>query len=102
WAYLKWLGGPEGSRIENEYGFSLTFIKGTEEAYLKRFSTLNAKVPLSALDYVVRANPYHAGWYEMMDVLQPQLDAILAGQKTAKEAITAAKPQIDTLLKQPR
>jgi multiple sugar transport system substrate-binding protein len=102
WAYLKWLGGPDGSRIENEYGFSLTFIKGTEEAYLKRFPALNAKVPLAALDYVVRANPYHAGWYEMMDVLQPQLDAMLAGQKTAKEAITAAKPQIDAQLKQSR
>jgi multiple sugar transport system substrate-binding protein len=102
WAYLKWLGGPDGSRIENEYGFSLTFIKGTEDAYLKRFPALTAKVPLSALDYVVRANPYHAGWYEMMDVLQPQLDALLSGQKTAKEAITAAKPPIDALLKQAR
>jgi multiple sugar transport system substrate-binding protein len=102
WAYLKWLGGPDGSRVENEYGFSLAFIKGTEEAYLKHFPTLNAKVPLSALDYVVRANPYFAGWYDLMDLLQPQLDATLAGQKTAKEAITGVKPQIDALLKQSR
>jgi maltose-binding protein MalE len=37
-----------------------------------------------------------------LEALQPQLDAVLSGQQTAKEAITNVKPQIDDQLKQGR
>jgi hypothetical protein len=50
----------------------------------------------------VRANPYHAGWNDVMDHLQPQRDAMPAGRKTVREAIGGVEPLIDALLRRAR
>ncbi|MHB0878250.1 MAG: extracellular solute-binding protein [Anaerolineae bacterium] len=99
WQFIEYLDTPESLSKLTLAGLSPSKKSVLNEVFLKQEPTdVNWQLFIDALDSHVHAHPDTAIFQQMMDVFNPEWDAILAGQKTVAEAMPGVNEQVNALL----
>jgi multiple sugar transport system substrate-binding protein len=105
WNFMHWIGGPKGQRVEVEYTWTAPHFQSLDSKFGLRLGTAASQKSLGvAADYatyISQTRPeLNARFSESLQVLTPAIEKVAIGELTARQAITAIKPQMDALLKQ--
>ena len=105
WEVLKALAGPTAQERLAKTGLTQPALKNVAEgeAFARNaLPPLNKGMMNEAVKYEVY-EPFIAEWRELFDrYIGPELDLVFNGQKTAKDAMDAAVPQVNAALAQRR
>ncbi|HEV8637145.1 MAG TPA: extracellular solute-binding protein, partial [Chloroflexota bacterium] len=102
--WLHFVSGPEGTVPGIELGWELPLFKDLDPQYNKRIAEWkkNISPALEGLDVAITRHYYHhPRWSEAWRTfINPALDEILVGKKTAAAAMKEIKPEVDKLFKE--
>jgi multiple sugar transport system substrate-binding protein len=100
WEFVKFATGPEGQKIVAESGLFVPVLKsvGKSDSFLKAHTKIqNAQVFIDAMENSVPL-PITTVWNQVSDVWARELDAVLRGKATAADVAAKLEPQINALL----
>jgi len=104
WTFFHWLVGPEGVRVPTELAWEIPIYKSVEPYFGKRIPT-GKNLSLGPEGVSIASSNYfwlkNLNFFEAWSsVMEPALEEVLLGSKTAQEAMTAIKPQMDKVLQE--
>jgi multiple sugar transport system substrate-binding protein len=99
WKFIEFLDKDESLSKLTLAGLSPSKKQVLYDVFLKQEPTdVNWQLFIDALESHVHAHPDTAVFQQMMDVFNPEWDAILAGQTTVAEAMPGVTEQVNALL----
>jgi multiple sugar transport system substrate-binding protein len=102
WKLIKFLDGPEGQKIISSFAVVFPAVKAALPTYMKAFE---GKAPANIHFYfdtaAAKTGPYpqHLKWAQIWDIVNRELDGMMSGTVSAKDAIASAKVDVEPLLK---
>jgi multiple sugar transport system substrate-binding protein len=103
WEFLKFASGVEGQTIRQQGQFEIATIKSVADSIfvpsMKGQSPAHPEIFLNATAYGKKL-PDHARLQEIEDAIQPELDLVLSGKKSVKDAMNAACTAVDGVIAQ--
>lgn len=100
WEFVKFATGPEGQKIVAESGLFVPVLKsiGKSDAFLKAHTKIqNAQVFTEGLENSVPL-PISPVWNQVSDIWARELDTVLRGKASAADVAAKLEPQINALL----
>ena len=99
WAFVRYLGSPEGMDPELRRGFSAPIYPGVEQRFMVEYPQLNKAAVIDAQKYAYPLlNP--AGYSEIEKKLNEGITEVYEGRKNARQMVTELAPSINELIKQ--
>jgi multiple sugar transport system substrate-binding protein len=99
WEWLKHYLSPEIQRIATEEAKVVSARRSATEGYVKQASPYNRRPLVESANFAFN-QPFIAQYDEMMQVISAALGAIDSGEKSPRQAIQEAKPQVEGILAQ--